>query len=116
VRARDPASRQSAGAAADADGIQLVLSATNSSRSALATCTFQAGYFRRYAVAPRAPASGDTDGTAGPLLECRVLNKVVLLLFRRRAGASVHDVDEVRLGHLAAEHRLTLIFACKHGL
>ena len=86
-----------------------MLSAINSSRSALAKCTLHAGFFSRYSVPPREGAPGDA------VLECSVLNKVVQLLFRRRSGSTSHDVDEVQLRHLAEENRLLFHFVCKHG-
>ena len=87
---------------------QLVLSAINSSRSALAKCTFHAPFFRRFAVTAR-------SGADEPVLECRVLNKVVQLLFKKRPGSVAHDVDEVILRHLPEENRLGFVFVCKHG-
>jgi len=88
---------------------QLVLSALNSSRSALAKCSFYPGYFRRFLV-PVAPGAPD-----GPVLECRVLNKVLNLLFRRRSSSVAHEVEEVQIHHVPEEARLVFFFLCKHG-
>lgn len=88
---------------------QLVLSALNSSRSALAKCSFYTGYFRRFFV-PEAPGAQD-----GPVLECRVLNKVLNLLFRRRSSSVAHEVEEVQIHHVPEEARLVFVFLCKHG-
>lgn len=101
---------------------KLVLSALNSSKSALATITFSSQFFESYQLHP-ANATKSTEAEA--TVVCKLLAKPLLAVFRQRVSASKdRDVSiewcDIRIedsGNASnGESRLVVVFHCRYGV